>query len=243
MTQDDSDWEIVVVDDASRADLRAVTEAFGDERIRYLRQSRNQGTSAARNRGVHEARGTWIVFLDSDDELTPGALASIREATGSGHAFLYGRCIRPDGTSTVPDETVHGPVTLRQYMRDFMRGEYLPVVRRDVALRYPFEEDIRSGDGITQMRIARGGHDLFVADAVWRIYHDSGVESLSFKPRHYDRYAATFRRDLAINGVAYLRHYPPRFFKALLRAVAYQALAWRTRYLRSSKQTSPPIGK
>jgi glycosyltransferase involved in cell wall biosynthesis len=61
-----SDHEVIVVDDGSSDDTeRALGETFGD-RIRYYAQT-NQGASVARNRGIEEARGEWIAFLDSDD--------------------------------------------------------------------------------------------------------------------------------------------------------------------------------
>jgi glycosyltransferase involved in cell wall biosynthesis len=58
--------EVIVVDDGSSDDTGSVLkQAFGD-RIRYYFQT-NQGASVARNRGVEEAQGEWIAFLDSDD--------------------------------------------------------------------------------------------------------------------------------------------------------------------------------
>lgn len=63
--------EIVVVDDGSPDDVRAVVERY--PAIRYLRQA-NQGLAAARNAGLAECSGDFVIFLDADDLLLPHAL-------------------------------------------------------------------------------------------------------------------------------------------------------------------------
>ncbi|HXM62359.1 MAG TPA: glycosyltransferase family A protein [Terriglobales bacterium] len=66
LAQTVGDLEVIVVDDGSSdATGKILAEMFGD-RIRYYAQ-RNQGVSVARNKGIAEARGEWIAFLDSDD--------------------------------------------------------------------------------------------------------------------------------------------------------------------------------
>jgi glycosyltransferase involved in cell wall biosynthesis len=66
LAQTMSDLEVIVVDDGSSDGTgKILEETFGD-RIRYYAQV-NQGASVARNKGVEEARGEWIAFLDSDD--------------------------------------------------------------------------------------------------------------------------------------------------------------------------------
>jgi glycosyltransferase involved in cell wall biosynthesis len=65
--------EIIVVDDGSTDKTREVLKAFGDK-IRYIYQE-NKGAGAARNRGIDEATGEWIAFLDSDDRWLPNKLS------------------------------------------------------------------------------------------------------------------------------------------------------------------------
>ena len=60
------DLEVIVVDDGSSDDTGDVLPVTYGDRIRYFAQQ-NQGASAARNKGLAEARGEWIALLDSDD--------------------------------------------------------------------------------------------------------------------------------------------------------------------------------
>jgi glycosyltransferase involved in cell wall biosynthesis len=66
LSQTFSDLEVIVVDDGSSDNTgQILNETFGN-RIRYFQQA-NQGASVARNKGIAEAQGIWIAFLDSDD--------------------------------------------------------------------------------------------------------------------------------------------------------------------------------
>ena len=77
LAQDFTDFELIVVDDGSQDGTADVVEAIPDPRVRCLRQPRNRGPSAARNRGLRETASPIICFIDSDDEFLPHKLGFI----------------------------------------------------------------------------------------------------------------------------------------------------------------------
>lgn len=73
-----ADWEAVIVDDGSTDGTAEIADrlAAGDARLKVFHQP-NGGVSVARNRGLAEATGDWIVWLDADDAWVDGALARL----------------------------------------------------------------------------------------------------------------------------------------------------------------------
>lgn len=71
----DGEWEIVVVDDGSTDNSAEYAHAFTDKKVRYIYKT-NGGVSAARNTGIMNSKGEWLVFLDADDLLLPCALST-----------------------------------------------------------------------------------------------------------------------------------------------------------------------
>jgi len=83
--------EVIVVDDGSTDDTTAIVRAIRDPRLRLMTND-SAGVSAARNLGARHASGEWLLFLDADDRLRPGAVASLLAAArGAPRAVLvYG---------------------------------------------------------------------------------------------------------------------------------------------------------
>lgn len=76
-----NDWECILIDDGSKDNSGEICDKWGkiDSRFRIIHQI-NQGVSAARNRGIKESRGEYIVFIDSDDWVNPNYLFDMLNA-------------------------------------------------------------------------------------------------------------------------------------------------------------------
>src|ERR1700737_4457090 len=74
LTQIFQDFEVIVVDDASRDNTQNVVHSFNDRRIRYIRNGMNKGDAVARNVGITNSSCEYIAFLDDDDEWLPEKL-------------------------------------------------------------------------------------------------------------------------------------------------------------------------
>ena len=68
LRQSFDDLELVIVDDGSQDDTARIVAGWRDPRLRYLAHTRNRGDGAARNSGIEASTGTYVAFLDDDDE-------------------------------------------------------------------------------------------------------------------------------------------------------------------------------
>lgn len=71
LNQTYQDWEMIIVDDCSTDNSVDVIKSFKDDRIKLFVNEKNLGLKETVKRGIEKATGEWIVFLESDDILTP----------------------------------------------------------------------------------------------------------------------------------------------------------------------------
>ena len=81
LAQTERDFELILVDDGSPDRCGALCDSLAqtDPRIRVIHQE-NQGLGGARNTGIREARGDWLLLVDSDDWIEPKILEKAMEA-------------------------------------------------------------------------------------------------------------------------------------------------------------------
>lgn len=230
LAQDFQSFEIIVVDDGSVDGSAAAVEEFADPRLKLLRHGSNQGVSRARNTGVAAAAGEWIVLVDSDDELVPGALTVIHERSlglpdDVGRMQFMGR---RDSGELSPDPALaderwsyvrYLEMMERMYGR---RQDATPVVRRTTfeQVRY---NDNRSFEGLYHLDFFRRFDGWAFPDVV-SLYHQDAENQLtradagrSIETAH-DQWIST-EALLARHGEA-LRRHAPRVHAELLNGMA-----------------------
>ena len=79
LEQSFKDVECIVIDDGSSDNTAEILGGIGDERLRYIYKE-NGGVSSSRNRGLDEAKGEYICFMDADDYQSDQALSQLVSA-------------------------------------------------------------------------------------------------------------------------------------------------------------------
>jgi CDP-glycerol glycerophosphotransferase len=106
------DIEVIAVNDASPDGCGAILAARADSRLRVLTNAAAQGPGKARAQGAAAAAGEYVWFADGDDELAPGALATVSKALTNLHPdllLLDYENLYPDGTTSPSGAMLAGP--------------------------------------------------------------------------------------------------------------------------------------
>lgn len=137
--------EIVVVDDGSTDNTRQVAETYTS--VKYVYQ-KNGGLSAARNAGIDNSHGEFLIFLDSDDWLLPEAIAInikyLKENPTA--AFVSGSHKKIKDNVVIPE--IRNPITLHPY-HQLLHQNYIGMIaavmfRRWIFDRYRYDTSLHS---------------------------------------------------------------------------------------------------
>jgi glycosyltransferase involved in cell wall biosynthesis len=171
--------EIIVVDDGSTDNTSAVVERYPG--VRCVRQ-RNQGLPAARNAGLKEASGAYVVFLDADDLLLPDALTvgvrALEERPDV--AFVFGDTLfaMDDGSEAPPP---HRPRTTGGWYEALLAGSTImppacAMFRRSIFDETePFDQSLKAAEDYELFcRIARR-HAVHSHETVITVYRRHGA--------------------------------------------------------------------
>lgn len=140
LMQNYKDWELLLVDDGSLDGSSSICDGYAssDSRIYVIHQV-NSGVAAARNRGLDEAKGEWIFFVDSDDMLTgPDVLdIFIRYSGERDYDVISGSCLTGGGGQK-QDRVLEGPdrIMAAAYDGNESTVPWNHLIKREILNRY-----------------------------------------------------------------------------------------------------------
>ncbi len=150
--------EVLVIDDQSTDGLLQVLEAYGeDKRVKCLENVTRLGVAGSRNRGVKEASGSYIAFLDADDWWAPGKLShqlSAMKAEGAVMSTTGRELMKPGGEPAGRVIGVRKRITYRELLKHNSISTSSVVAEKNVMLKYPMEHDDSHEDYITWLKVA-----------------------------------------------------------------------------------------
>ena len=115
LNQTYSNWELIIVDDASTDSSAIIVSDFAlkDTRIHFIQLEKNSGTGVARNKALEQAKGDYIAFLDADDLWKPEKLQKqldFMQEHQLPFSFSYYECINEAGEQL--NKRVEAPLNL-----------------------------------------------------------------------------------------------------------------------------------
>lgn len=171
LKQTEHDLEVIVVDDGSTDDTRAVIKGIKDGRVEYFYKN-NGGTSSARNHGLSKAKGKYIAFLDHDDlwpvKFLAVMISHMEKNKEIGLAYSPITIMYPDGRQVKSYKAPKGKsgwLTVDLFKRGFIWTS-AAVIRSSVLKGFYYDESLRRSyeDGDYFLRLSTRTPFLFVPE-------------------------------------------------------------------------------
>ncbi len=184
--------EVLVIDDGSSDHTAAIVEAFPDPRVR-LHRFANRGAPVSRNRGIREAAGRYLSFIDADDLWSPDKLekqlAALEREPQAGVAYSF--TVYIDAAGELLRRGFHEPISgnvLRQLcVRFFLQNGSNALVRREVFERIGrFDKSFEVCDDY-DFYLRAAEHFQFALVAEDQIFYRVRSGSLSTQPHKMRR--------------------------------------------------------
>lgn len=184
--QNYNDYEVLVVNDGSTDNTKEVLEEYTKKypQIKPIHKE-NGGVSSARNRGLKEAKGAYLIFIDSDDCLQEGALSTINAHLEEGiDLYIYNNLIlNKEGIneclnssfSSINELILETVEPIQKNHNEWLRSIWAKVYRKEVLENIEFSTDFYIGEDA-----------CFLVDLIYKIGDISKIKMLSESFYVYD---------------------------------------------------------
>ena len=227
----DGDVEVVIIDDGSTDDTFRCMLDLGKKysNVIVLSNDKNRGVNYTRNRGITNAKGKYIIFLDSDETLTQNSLNIMCEAITSfpkykGYIFLNNG---PQECSYPSDNQV----TYNDLISNRFTGDFTYAIKRSCFDTILFNQEYRAYELLTWLEIFKQyGPFLLIKSLVKNTNISDDRLSQHYQLNSVQKITEfqKFLGDLLINNGKSYRSYNPKYYSYLHRRFIYFSVAIKT---------------
>lgn len=214
LNQSYKNFELILVDDGSTDESAKICKKFvsHDGRVKLFVQ-KNGGVTSARRKGWLEATGDWIMFVDSDDTVTPTCLAVLLKAALTSESDIVNACFRSTSDNRPWTHKKLGLMQRGEYLEAFARNQiygtlYASLYKRSLFQHstFKFDSTIKIGeDVLCCMELGlRVDKVLNISDVVYNYYdnQDSVMNQKAVHPSYLERYFSVTDELLQDAGIA-----------------------------------------
>ena len=150
-------YEIIVIDDGSNDNtLKLIETNYGMSKyIKLIHYTDNKGVNFARNRGIEQANGEYIIFLDSDDQLVNDSLSNIDSFILQNPGYMHYLFLVSDrkGDPILPKSLYE--YNYQDWLSEKVTGDFLHIIQPSCFEGLPFIEEFRIYESLNWYRIIR----------------------------------------------------------------------------------------
>jgi len=189
------DIEVILVNDGSTDGSHAICERYCqmDKRFRLINQ-KNQGQSVARNRGVKESLGEYIMFVDSDDVVSLGLLEQLMKYMSDGIDIVECdrtediHCLNSEGKEIGVKELDSNEALYECFNHGVSWSPVAKLYRREIVEKVPFLENLIYEDFYTGIVSLKYIHKMRKTDYIgyYYRYHTSSTMNQKYSEKNLD---------------------------------------------------------
>jgi glycosyltransferase involved in cell wall biosynthesis len=211
LNQSYSHFEFLIIDDGSTDESAQLIASYTDDRIRFLQNPQNMGLVVTLNRGIDEARGTYIARMDADDVSLPSRLATqvalLEQGPPEGPGDIGGSYFEVISEIGALIRTLSSPLTTEGVIAclantvPFAHGSVMlrTAFLNEHQLRYRHEADAEDFD--LWVRIFEAGGKFVNSKQVLYQYRDYGSSLSKTKAKEMEQWAKKLRRQFVARNL------------------------------------------
>ena len=169
--QKNDETEVILIDDSGKDDFKNIEKILGLNEIRIIKHQKNMGVAKSRNEGIELARGKYIAFIDSDDQITMDYVDTLLQAIDTYDTDVI--------NFNWYDMTEHA-----EHKKPRNPAPWKQIYKKETMQR--FREDLLYGreDVDWQETINKGGYSITYLDKLLYFYNSNREGSLFWRSKH-----------------------------------------------------------